>query len=162
MLLIWDEIFNGLMGVLRLFINALGILVIYSCSSEGQRETMENSEKIVAAPEEKVHPGKMIYMQFCLSCHMANGEGVPGLYPPLIQTEYVLGDKERLIGTVIHGMEGPTEVRGQQYNNIMAKQDYLQDQQIADVLTYIRSNFGNDAEAVTSREVQKVRRTGAK
>ena len=111
-------------------------------------------------PAESTHPGKIVYIQFCLACHMENGEGVPGLYPPLTQTEYVLGEKTRLIGTVLHGMEGEIEVKGEKYNNIMAKLDYLRDQQIADVLTYIRSNFGNKADAVTAGEVQAVRSAG--
>jgi len=99
-------------------------------------------------------------MQFCLACHMENAEGVPGLYPPLTQTDYILGDKKRLIRAVLHGLEGPFEVKGIQYNNVMAKLDYLQDQQIADVLTYIRSNFGNNAEAITANEVRMVRNAG--
>lgn len=111
-------------------------------------------------PAESTHPGKIVYIQFCLACHMENGEGVPGLYPPLTQTDYVLGEKARLIGTVLHGMEGEIEVKGEKYNNIMAKLDYLRDQQIADVLTYIRSNFGNNADAVTAGEVQAVRSAG--
>lgn len=111
---------------------------------------------------ESIHPGKILYLQFCLACHMENGEGVPSLYPPLVQTEYVLGDKKRLIQTVIHGMEGPIEVKGEKFNNIMAKLDYLRDEQIADVLTYVRSNFGNSADAVSAAEVRAVRSAGAK
>ena len=80
---------------------------------------------VKVAPKEDVHPGKIVYMQFCMACHMENGEGVPGLYPPLTQTDFILGEKKRLIDIVIHGMEGPTEVKGEKYNNIMAKLDYI-------------------------------------
>ena len=66
------------------------------------------------------------------------------MYPPLIQTEMILGEKDSLINIIIHGQEGLIEVKGEQYNNIMAKLDYLKDDQIADVLTYVRSNFGNE------------------
>ena len=113
-------------------------------------------------PKESTHPGKIVYIQFCLACHMDNGEGVPGLYPPLTQTDYILGEKKRLIETVLHGMEGEIEVKGEKYNNIMAKLDYLRDQQIADVLTYVRSNFVNNADAVTAEEVRFVRRPAKK
>ncbi len=93
---------------------------------------------------------------------MENGEGVPSLYPPLTQTEYILGEKKRLIDAVIHGMDGPIEVKGEKYNNIMAKLDYLRDEQIAEVLSYIRSNFGNNADAVTIEEVRAARSAGVK
>ena len=102
-------------------------------------------------------PGAMVYLQFCLACHMENGEGVPGLYPPIVQTEFVLGEKKKLIDAVINGMEGLVEVKGQQYNNVMAKMDYLSDEQIAEVLTYVRSNFGNNAEVVTINDVKMAR-----
>jgi mono/diheme cytochrome c family protein len=134
-------------------------LIGYSCSTE-RKETpkmVSKQTKKIKAPE-TTHPGKIVYIQFCLACHMENGEGVPGLYPPLSQTDFVLGDKKRLIETVLHGMDGPIEVKGEKYNNIMAKLDYLRDDQIAEVLTFVRSNFGNKADAVTSEEVQIVRK----
>lgn len=123
-------------------------------------------EKPLKAPkadssDENIHPGKLIYMQFCLACHMHNGEGVPGLYPPLGQTDHVLGDKNRLIKTMLNGQEGLIEVKGEQYNNVMAKFDYLKDKDIADVLSYVRSNFGNDEDAVTINEVKVARSEGA-
>lgn len=138
-------------------------ILMFSCESERKdisKPTEVITKKEVIVP--KAHPGKVIYMQFCLACHMENGEGVPGMYPPLVQTEYVLGDKARLIKTVLHGMEGPIEVKGEPYNNVMAKLDYLQDQQIADVLSYVRTNFGNQAVEVTSSDVRAVRSAGAK
>jgi mono/diheme cytochrome c family protein len=88
---------------------------------------------------------------------MENGEGVPGLYPPLSQTKYVLGDKEWLIKNILLGQQGPIVVKGEHYNNIMTKLDFLRDKQIAEVLTYVRSNFGNNASAVTEEEVRAVR-----
>ena len=139
------------------------VIIGYSCSTKRKQPP-----KMVSKPTRKIetteptHPGKIVYLQFCLACHMENGEGVPGLYPPLTQTEFVLGEKKRLIETVLHGMEGEIEVKGEKYNNIMAKLDYLRDQQIADVLTYVRSNFGNNADAVTTEEVRAVRSSAKK
>jgi mono/diheme cytochrome c family protein len=147
----------------RFFLIVIVFVVNFSCSSDKKdvrKMTSKRTEKVKKAAE--VHPGKIVYMQFCLACHMENGEGVPSLYPPLIQTEYVLGDKKRLIETVINGIEGPVEVKGEKFNNIMAKLDYLRDEQIAEVLTYVRSNFGNSADAVTASEVRMVRSSGVK
>ena len=143
----------------------LNIVLLFSvsCSEEKKKPRQMVSQRTVKSEKvEKTHPGKILYMQFCMACHMENGEGVPSLYPPLTQTDYVLGDKRRLIETVIHGMEGPIEVKGEKYNNIMAKLDYLRDEQIADVLTYIRSNFGNSADPVSVSEVSMTRSAGAK
>lgn len=145
------------------FLIVIVFVINFSCSPDKKeipKMTSKRTEKVKKVAE--VHPGKIVYMQFCLACHMENGEGVPSLYPPLIQTEYVLGDKKRLIETVILGIEGPVEVKGEKFNNIMAKLDYLRDEQIAEVLTYVRSNFGNSADAVTASEVRLVRSSGVK
>jgi mono/diheme cytochrome c family protein len=138
------------------------LMLLFSCSSENRdasKRQLPVGPKSSDAPRE--HPGKIVYMQFCLACHMEHGEGVPGLYPPLTQTPAVLGDKSELISIVLNGMEGPIVVNGENYNNIMAKLDYLQDQQVADVLSYVRTNFGNTASKVTASDVQAVRRGGA-
>lgn len=147
-----------------LFLITLVLTVFYSCSSNENKEPKKMVAKrtVKAAPKKDVHPGEIVYMQFCIACHMENGEGVPSLYPPLTQTEYILGEKKRLIDVVIHGIEGTVEVKGEKYNNIMAKLDYLRDEQIAEVLSYIRSNFGNNADAVTIEEVRAARSAGVK
>jgi mono/diheme cytochrome c family protein len=77
--------------------------------------------------------------------------------PPLIDTEYVLGDKERLIKIVLNGLSEPIEIKGEFYQNVMAPHAFLSDQQIADVLTFVRKSWGNDASPVTVSEVAEVR-----
>lgn len=101
-------------------------------------------------------PGQAIYEQYCLTCHQVNGSGVPNLNPPLRQTDWVLGDKTRLINVLLNGLQGQ-EIEGETYDNVMPAHNFLNDGQIADVLTYIRSNFGNKASAVTAEEVKAVR-----
>lgn len=100
--------------------------------------------------------GQTIYKQYCLTCHQANGSGVPNLNPPLRGTDWVLGDKTRLINVLLNGLQGQ-EIEGDAYDNVMPAHNFLTDAQIADVLTYIRSNFGNKAPAVTADEVKSVR-----
>lgn len=77
--------------------------------------------------------------------------------PPLIKTEYVLGDKSRLIGIVLKGFNEKIEIDGEKFANPMPELSILKDREIADVLTYVRSNFGNKASAVTVEEVKAVR-----
>jgi mono/diheme cytochrome c family protein len=98
-----------------------------------------------------------IAARYCLTCHQADGGGVPRMNPPLTQTEYVNGNKQRLIGIVLNGMNIPLEINGDSYENPMASHAFLKDQQIADVLTYVRSSFGNKSTAITAEEVKAVR-----
>ena len=102
-----------------------------------------------------------MYAQNCLSCHQADGLGVDGMNPPLSKTSYVLGDKTRLVNVLLKGLQG-VDIDGEPYNNIMPAYDYLTDQQIAAVLTYVRSSFGNKAAPVGTAEVQAVRAAGKK
>lgn len=100
--------------------------------------------------------GKTLYEQQCLSCHMVDGSGVPSMNPPLIKTSFVLGPKAALIKVVINGMS-QTEVDDNTYTNNMPPHPDLTDQQIADVLTYIRHNFGNKATQITVTDVKAAR-----
>lgn len=101
--------------------------------------------------------GKIVYTSICLPCHMADGGGVQNMNPPLTKTTYVLGDKAALIKIVLNGFNEDVEINGNTYSNTMASHADLKDQQIADVLTYVRSSFGNKASAVKVGEVTKVR-----
>jgi mono/diheme cytochrome c family protein len=100
--------------------------------------------------------GKLIYEQNCLACHQADGSGVPSLAPPLSKGMFVNGEKKKLIQIVLHGMQD-VEIKGEVYSNPMPSFDYLSDADIADVLTYVRSNFKNTAKAVTASDVTEVR-----
>ena len=101
--------------------------------------------------------GAAVYKKYCLSCHQANGTGVPKMNPPLIKTSYVTGDKSKLIKWVLQGSVEHMQIDGEDYTNNMPAQSILTDQQIADVLTYIRSSFGNKASAILPAEVKTVR-----
>ena len=101
--------------------------------------------------------GKMAYSQYCLSCHQPDGGGVTGLNPPLIKTEYVLGDKTRLINIILKGYNKGVEIDGEVYSNPMPPLNFLTDQQVADVLTYVRNNFQNKTSAITPMLVKTVR-----
>ncbi|MEO0065632.1 MAG: hypothetical protein RI983_958 [Bacteroidota bacterium] len=101
--------------------------------------------------------GKKVYDLYCQACHQADGNGVPRLNPPLAGTVYVNGSKTRLIDIVLKGLSDPIEINGEEYNNPMAAHDFLTDQQIADVLTYVRNSFGNKSGPITVQEVKKQR-----
>ena len=104
-------------------------------------------------------PGKAVYGRICAACHLGSGKGVPGNnIPPLAGSAIAQGDARKPIGIVLHGLRGPIERNGVQINGQMAAwKDQLSDQEIADVLTYVRANFGNTGAAVTADEVKALR-----
>ena len=102
--------------------------------------------------------GAKVYQVYCSACHQMNGKGASGRFPPLTNTEWVTGDKERLIQVVLRGMEGSLKIDNEVYNGVMPQHSFLNDDEIADVLTFIRSSFGNDAGIIETTEVKKLRK----
>ena len=102
-------------------------------------------------------PGEATYYTYCSTCHQKDGRGASGRFPPLANTDWVSGDKERLIKIILEGMEGSIEINGEAYNGVMPQHSFLSDTEISNVLTYIRSNFGNDASAIEVDEISKIR-----
>ncbi len=108
-------------------------------------------------PKESMERGKKVFEQYCMPCHMQDGSGVPRLNPPLIKTSYVLGDKKTIIEIILKGFDAQVEIEGEYYQNAMAPHDFLTDEQIADVSTYVRNSFGNKASVVVPSDVKAVR-----
>jgi mono/diheme cytochrome c family protein len=108
--------------------------------------------------KKKANEGQKIYTQYCLACHQEDGSGVPNMNPPLRKSDWVNGDKTRLINVILNGLDEEIEVNGDSYRGIMASHSFLNDKQIADVLTFIRSNFDNTSDAVKPEEVKVLRK----
>jgi mono/diheme cytochrome c family protein len=100
--------------------------------------------------------GELVYRTYCLSCHLAEGQGAPPMNPPLVKTSFVTGDKTTLIKIILEGMSN-VPVDGDRYRNVMPPFDYLSDKDIADVLTYVRTRFGNGGEAIKEKDVKTLR-----
>jgi mono/diheme cytochrome c family protein len=115
------------------------------------------AQKAQPALQATITRGKAVYTKWCMACHQKDGGGVPHLNPPLIKTTYVLGDKTRLTRIVLKGMNEPIEIEDEEYSNPMSPLGHLSDQEISDVLTYVRNSFGNKASAVTVAEVKAIR-----
>ncbi|MBK6488783.1 MAG: nitrite reductase, copper-containing [Gemmatimonadetes bacterium] len=116
-----------------------------------------------AAPErelprnELLARGQQVYAANCAACHQLEGQGVPGAFPPLASSDYLMADKDRAIGVVVRGLSGAVTVNGQPYNGVMPSLQ-LTNGDVAAVLSYVRTNFGNRAtDLVTLRDVQRVR-----
>jgi mono/diheme cytochrome c family protein len=96
-------------------------------------------------------------MTVCVACHQPTGQGLPMVFPPITNSEYVSGSPERLAAMILKGNIGPITVDGKLYNNMMPGQEaLLTDEKIAAVMTYVRSNFGNSAPAVAAGASQLV------
>ncbi len=113
--------------------------------------------ELTKAEKELFNKGQLVYTTLCGACHQPNGEGQEGLAPPLKNSEWVSGSKERLTRIVLHGMQGPVEVDGKVYNLLMPGLAVLEDEQIASVLTYVRNSFGHTSSAISVAEVTKTR-----
>jgi len=109
------------------------------------------------AKQPPIANAETLYRQNCLTCHQADGSGVPNLTPPLIKTSFVNGDKTRLLSILLNGLEG-VEVDGESYDNPMPPFQFLTDKELADVITYVRNHFGNKASAVKPEEVARARK----
>jgi mono/diheme cytochrome c family protein len=96
-------------------------------------------------------------MEYCASCHQDNGEGVPTLHPPLTPGSWVEKEPKELVALMMKGLSGKIEVNGEIYLEFMPSQANLTDQEIADVLSYIRSSFGNNLSPVYVGLVSKIR-----
>jgi mono/diheme cytochrome c family protein len=104
--------------------------------------------------------GKKIYLANCATCHQASGSGVAGQYPPLAGSEWVLGSTKRLGMILLKGLEGPMTVKGQPYGSAVMQpwEKTLTDAKIADVLTYIRQEWGNTAGPIAPEGIAALRK----
>ena len=137
----------------------LAMQVAQSQTSQKKTAPTKTTTKATASSSLKstMQRGELVYKSVCLTCHQADGGGVPRMNPPLIKTKWVLGDKTKLITLMLKGMNEPIEIEDEEYHNPMPPHAQLSDQQIADVLTFVRNSFGNKASMVTSSEVKSVR-----
>ena len=102
-------------------------------------------------------PGSVAYTRYCASCHLPGGQGDGNRFPPLFGSEWVGGPKTRLIEIVLKGMSGPITVRRKPYDGVMPAHAFLNDQQVAEILTYIRTRMNHGGTPISAEEVQTVR-----
>ncbi|MEX0599595.1 MAG: cytochrome c [Rhodothermales bacterium] len=150
-------------GLAGLFVGVFALVIVlsgYSLTLGPPSDKQTDATTNVAATN---HPanlidGEEIYQTRCMSCHQMNGAGVPGVFPPLTGTEWVTGDKGRLIRVILNGVTGPIEVNGDTYGGAMPPWGaFLDDEEMSQLVTFIRTSWDNDSEEITPEEVHKVR-----
>ena len=113
-------------------------------------------EKADNLDAETVAAGQRIYNTYCTPCHQRNGLGDGSRFPPLVNSEWVSGNKRKLIELVVNGLQGPIEVNGKPYNDLMPKHDFLKPEQLSELLTFVRQHFGNMPDRVSVSDVNRV------
>jgi len=104
-----------------------------------------------------IERGKEVYNSQCITCHMEKGEGLEGAFPPLAKSDYLMADKKRAVKQILEGASGEMVVNGVTYNGEMPAFD-LTDEQVSDVLNYVRNSWGNKGGALTPTEVKAERK----
>jgi len=108
--------------------------------------------------EDQIAAGKQLFTGTCSVCHQANGEGLPGVFPPLAKSDYLAKqDRKHLISIPLHGLTGKVTVNGKEYDSVMPPMTQLTDDEVANLLTYVLNSWGNPGGQVTKEEVAKVR-----
>lgn len=123
----------------------------------GMAERTAGGPPVQAAPRDQMEAGKEVF-NLCTQCHQETGLGVPGSYPPLAGSEYVLGDERRLVAILIGGLNGEFVVKGKTYSSQMPSWKAQEDEDIAAVLSYVRNSFGNKAGKISKEFVAAVRK----
>ena len=121
--------------------------------NEDDVKVVVNTNKSLA---EKITSGKLIYTKTCFACHQAMGEGIASAFPPLAKSDYLNANVNRAIDIVLNGKTGEITVNGDKYNSVMTKQT-LEDDEVADVLTYVYNSWGNNKTNVTVNQVRQVK-----
>ena len=126
----------------------------------GGVQTMPGTESRPAPPaatlEERIVYGERVYTNNCQACHLSEGQGIPGAFPPLAASDFLNADQARAVAVVLNGLQGPIDVNGVQYDGVMPAVR-LSDEEVADVLTYVYSRWGNAGVVVTPEEVRAAR-----
>ncbi len=131
--------------------------VAYALPEPGKSNPKKQKEIVIS---DETTLGEQIYISRCSSCHQYNGQGLGQDFPPLAGTDWVTGDKKRLITVILEGLSGEIDVNGVTYNGAMPPwEQFLDDEQVAILLTYLRSSWGNSASPVSSEEVKAVRKS---
>ena len=107
--------------------------------------------------DDQIQAGRELFVGTCSVCHQPNGAGLPGVFPPLAKSDYLAADPKRAIGVLLHGLTGKVTVNGTEYNSVMPPMNQLNDDAIANILTYVLNSFGNPGGRVLTDDVGKAR-----
>jgi nitrite reductase (NO-forming) len=107
--------------------------------------------------QDQVNAGKALFTGTCSVCHQPNGSGLPGVFPPLAKSDFLAADPQRAVGILLRGLTGKVVVNGQEYNSVMPPMNQLNDDEVANILTYVLNAWGNPGGSIRADDVRKAR-----
>lgn len=143
------------------------MIAFAGCKSDNKEKETEEESYIIPSSEKSseqtpltasIKRGKEVYNDLCITCHLPNGKGIAGTYPPLDGSNWLTEKREESIRGVKYGMQGPIEVNGEKYDNIMTPMG-LSDKEVADAMNYVMNSWSNDIkDMVTEEEVAAIQK----
>jgi len=122
--------------------------------------TAAASEKVgELTVEEQIKAGQALFAGTCSTCHQPNGEGLEGVFPPLAGSSYIKADPKAVPRVMLHGLQGPVNVNGKDYNSVMPPMTQLTDDEVANIATYVLNSWGNPGGKVTNAEAAQIRQS---
>lgn len=109
--------------------------------------------------QDQIQAGQALFAGTCSVCHQANGAGLAGVFPPLAKSDYLATDPKRAIGVLLHGLTGKVTVNGSDYNSVMPPMNQLNDDEVANILTYVLNSWGNPGGKILTEDVKQIRAT---
>ncbi len=147
----------------QLFFLGLAALLLQACGQDGggnQAATdtaVHEAEVASGALGDVMARGEAVYLASCGACHQPTGQGLAGAFPPLAGSDFLLGNRQQVMQAALFGLSGPITVNGVDYDGVMPSMGYLNDQELADALTYVFASWGNTGSAVSVEEVAALR-----
>ncbi len=108
---------------------------------------------------DQIAAGKALFAGTCSTCHQPEGQGMPGVFPPLAGSDYIKADPKAVARVILHGLQGPVTVNGTEYNSVMPPMSQLTDDEVANISTYVLNSWGNPGGRVTKAEAAQIRQT---
>jgi len=148
----------------RTLVFLIAAMSLQACAQESDPQSAAGSDTAVHDAEvaagtvgDVAAAGEAVFLANCAACHQPTGQGLPGAFPPLAQSDFLLGNRQEVMQAALFGLSGPITVNGQDYNGVMPSMGYLPDEDLAAVLTYVFSAWGNTGSAVSVEEVAALR-----
>jgi nitrite reductase (NO-forming) len=126
-------------------------------SSEPVIRAAQSAESGKLTKEEQVNAGRVLFLGTCSTCHQMEGQGIPKVFPPLAKSDFLMADKKRSIEVLLNGLSGKVVVNGQEFASVMPPMSHMADDELANILTFVRNSWGNSGDAVSAAEVTQVR-----
>ncbi len=151
---------------LRILLVTIAALALGACAEEASNDeaaapaadtAVHNAEVASGAVGDLMASGEAVYLANCAACHQPNGQGLPGAFPPLAQSDFLQGNRKEVMQAALFGLSGPITVNGTDYNGVMPSMGYLADEELAAALTYVFASWGNSEAAVSVEEVTALR-----